>query len=571
MKIEELYTQNETITLNNYLEDKCKIQDVEEYLSPTGKYIENWTKYPNINEALKEIQYESLQKDSKIFLIQDCDVDGICSCVIIYQALKTIRPNWNIKVLLHTSKQRGLDDEDIMARIKKEKPTLVIVTDAGTNNAIQAKVLTEMGIGLIVIDHHDFGQSVIQDGYLINNQDPDFKGQRQGSGALVTHKFVQGMDNFFNTNIYPTQIDLVALSLVSDSMDMSSMENREYYYYGLSTKDCIYNPFLKKVFDTYIPTDNYTQRDVAFKIVPKFNAICRCQNQEIKQKLFLAFIGKIDVYEILQLCEEAHTNQIETINTILNEATPVLEELNKNSNFIFYASDIIPRSYSGLVCGKVKSLCDNKPCIVGSIKNGYFIGSVRSPIPLRTELSNNELVDFAEGHEMSFGIGVEEKNIPALIEQYKAIDYSASTTVLRSYSVFSISDRVFTLFEGKDDIWTDKGVPYPNFHIKLTFSPDEWDIIGNNKRTLKLSLENCNIMLFNATKQDKIDLGLGYYENDVFVHDPKLSKYDMEIIGTLSKNRYTAKNGNTYITNQIIVNRYEVKVHKVQTHFSTLF
>ena len=223
MQVNELYG-NEPITIESYLE-KRGVRDTKEYLNPTGKYIDEWWKYLNISYACQEIEYWS-QLDSTVFIIQDGDGDGICSTVILYQYLMKLSDKWTIKILIHSGKQRGLDDEDIMNRIRQERPDLVIIPDAGTNNCEQADELCELGIGLIVLDHHDM-VTPIDKGYLINNQDPRYDVSRNGSGALVTHKFLQGLDNQFDLDWSGYFIDLVALSLISDSMNMSEMENRE--------------------------------------------------------------------------------------------------------------------------------------------------------------------------------------------------------------------------------------------------------------------------------------------------------------------------------------------------------
>ena len=84
MQVNELYG-NEPITIESYLE-KCGVEDTKEYLNPTGKYIDEWWKYLDIPYACQEIEYWS-KLESTVFIIQDGDVDGICSTVILYQYL----------------------------------------------------------------------------------------------------------------------------------------------------------------------------------------------------------------------------------------------------------------------------------------------------------------------------------------------------------------------------------------------------------------------------------------------------------------------------------------------------
>ena len=53
MQVCELYNK-ESITIGSYL-TKCGVKDVEEYLNPTGKYIDDWYEYEDIPYAIKEI------------------------------------------------------------------------------------------------------------------------------------------------------------------------------------------------------------------------------------------------------------------------------------------------------------------------------------------------------------------------------------------------------------------------------------------------------------------------------------------------------------------------------------
>lgn len=555
MRIVNLYTdKNESININSYLK-KCGVQDVEEYLNPSGKYLDQYYNYTNIDFCVQEIAYWKNIEDSKIFIVQDADGDGVCSTLILYQYLKLLKSDWNISILLHTSKQRGLNDETIMDKIRKEKPNLVIVPDAGTNNKDQAEELCDLGIGLIVLDHHDF-KTPIEKGYLVNNQSPFNKNiQKNGSGTLVVHKFLQALDKEFNKKYSAQFIDLVALSLISDSMDMAEMENRTYYHFGLETKDKIVNKFLLALFDNFIGDKEYCQRDISFKIVPKINSICRHSNMEYKQRLIMAFLDMDDYTEVLSICEQAHKDQIDTVNSIIENNNDRIIEIN-NNNLIVFASNEIPRSYSGLVCGKIMNICDGKPSIVGSIRDGVFIGSLRSPIPLRSELDNNDLVEWAEGHEESCGISIKEDNLQSLVDYYNTLnlDYTPCTTVLSSYSIKSIPNKLFGLFDQYKELWTNQGVPKPMFCINnITFNPKDVQIMGKQKRTLKIHTEGIDIIIFNCLKEDKQKMKLGYYENDTFVYEPKNCKLSMELIGELTINEW---NGNKKMT--INVDNYEI-------------
>lgn len=559
MNVNELFKKDEEITLESYLK-KCNIKDIKEFCSPSGKYLDNCFLYEDIRSAVAEVKYLLNYNDSTIVIVQDADLDGICSTVILYQYLSSLNPNWNIRILIHKGKERGLNDEDIMNDIILLHPDLVFVPDAGTNDKIQAEELCKADIGLVVIDHHNY-DTPIEKGILINNQNPNYKVQRDGSGTLVTHKFLQAMDIEFNLNWSSFCIDLVALSLISDSMNMNNMENRTYYHYGLETIDCVQNEFLRQCMFKFIGDKEYTQRDIAFKIVPKFNSIVRSKDQILKQRLIYAFLGQDNIEEVLDLCAEAHKNQIETVNNIIEANVGKIKEITDN-NLIILSCDDMPRSYSGLIAGKVMNMCDNKPTIVGKIIDGEFIGSLRSPIPLQEDLDKNELIEWCHGHAESAGICIKETNINNIVEYYNGLNlsYSPQIDVLQSYSINDIPNYLFNEFGANMDVIWGKGLEQPKFHITLEYNPIDFTIMGKSKTTLKLKQNGIDIMWFFTDKKKKEKLKIGYInEGGDFIENPFVDTiYKLEIIGTLGINVW-----NNRTTNQIIVEDFEVKEKKI--------
>lgn len=559
MNVNELFKKDEEITLESYLK-KCNIKDIKEFCSPSGKYLDNCFLYEDIRSAVAEVKYLLNYSNSTIVIVQDADLDGICSTVILYQYLSNLNPNWNIRILIHKGKERGLSDEDIMNDIILLHPDLVFVPDAGTNDKIQAEELCKADIGLIVIDHHNY-DTPIEKGILINNQNPNYKVQRDGSGTLVTHKFLQAMDIEFNLNWSSFCIDLVALSLISDSMNMNNMENRTYYHYGLETIDCVQNEFLRQCMFKFIGDKEYTQRDIAFKIVPKFNSIVRSKDQILKQRLIYAFLGQDNIEEVLDLCAEAHKNQIETVNNIIEANVGKIKEITDN-NLIILSCDDMPRSYSGLIAGKVMNMCDNKPTIVGKIIDGEFIGSLRSPIPLQEDLDKNELIEWCHGHAESAGICIKETNIDNIVEYYNGLNlsYSPQIDVLQSYNINNIPNYLFNEFGANMDVIWGKGLEQPKFHITLEYNPIDFTIMGKSKTTLKLKQNGIDIMWFFTDKKKKEKLKIGYInEGGDFIENPFVDTiYKLEIIGTLGINVW-----NNRTTNQIIVEDFEVKEKKI--------
>ena len=558
MQINKLYNDNEIITLDSYLM-KYGIFDVEEYLHPYYNELDDPFNYCNMALGVEMFQ-KHLDNLSDTYIICDADLDGIVSTVIMYQYMKALNKNWNIKILIHEGKERGLQDDIIFQHLKNEPRPFLIIPDAGTNDREQANKLLDTDI--LVLDHHDI-ETPIQHGILINNQADNFDFptsiSKNGSGCLVTWMFLNALDIRLNNNWVNYLVDLVALSLVSDDMNMTDQQNRIFYHYGLETIDCVQNQFLMAIIKKFIGDIPYSQRDISFKIVPKFNSVIRTKNQELKYQIIQAFCGEIDIEPILDLCAECHKNQIETVTNIIERHEKEISEIS-NNNLVIFSCDDMPRSYSGLVAAKISNICDGKPTIVGKNIDGDLLGSLRSPIPLRGDLNKNELVTWARGHEESCGISIPINNVQSLVDYYNTLElsYEPHIDVLQSYSIESIPNYIYDVFDSSTDVLWGKGIPKPLFEVhNIIIYPSNIQVLGGNKRTLKICCNNLNILIFNATKQNKKDLGIEDIDN------PKTEPIKLSCIGTLSINNYVSKYGKVYTNNQMIVDKYEI--HKIKT------
>ena len=552
MKIKQLYKKDEAISLENYL-SKCGVKDIEEFLNPTGKYLDKFSDYYNMDKAV-EMFNRHIGDDT--YILCDDDVDGITSTVILARYMKKINSDWKIKVLVHEGKERGLQDEVIFDGIKNTKEKynfdakFLIIPDGGTNDKAEADALN---IDILVLDHHMI-TTPITNGVLVNNQDERNNNVSiNGSGCLVVHKFLQALDDKYNVDYSGLYIDLVALSLVSDVMDMSDEQNRTYYHYGLETFECINNKFLKALFETFIGDKVYTQRDISFKIVPKLNAVCRSKDINIKYIVINAFFGH-EIKDALKICENAHKEQVEIVNSIIENYTDEINKLS-NNNIVVFSCDDMPKSYSGLIAGKVMDISGGKPTLVGKIIDNEFVGSLRSPIPLQSDLDNNEYVEWARGHEQSCGVLIKQENLQPLIDYYNSIklSYEPCIDVLRSYAIEDIPCNLFDLFESNTDVLWGNGIPKPIFELHdIIFTPNDLQILGKNHRTIKLISNNISYLFFNITNKDRERLCI---DNE----SKQDTKLNLSIIGTPSINIYTTQYGKTYVNKQVIVDNFNVK------------
>ena len=533
MKIKPLFTKNDDITIESYLH-AYGISNMHTYLNPPTSVLDDCYIYDNIKEAVDNIKY-CLLNDLSFGIIQDSDTDGICSAYMMYKYIKYQNKNCKVKIFLQNGKERGLDNETLRQHIIDYKPSCLIIPDAGTNSREYEDTIIDNDICMIVADHHKAEKDkVCQRAIVINNTMNSIECNRELSGTGVTFKLIQAIDKDMNTKYSNRFIDLVGLSIISDCMDVKTYENRWFIKYILDINH-IHNPFLSELFDR-LPNE-YTQKDISFKIIPMFNSVIRSGTTEDKQKLFMAFNGN-DMEETISMCESYHRKQIDRVADFVRHHADEIEE-QADSNITIIDANDVPQSFSGLIAGKISGMT-NKPCIVGKSINKELRGSFRGYIPIDT-MSQMPHVTFAQGHDTgAYGIALDtskSQNLTDFRAEIDKMDISIDQVVVAEFGANNIPKVLFTRFNEHKDLWGQQ-LPKPQFSIYgIRVNSNAIKELANN--TLKIVYDDYEIMFFNADLS-KFHLG---EDKDLII----------DIVGELNINKWYKT------TNQIVVNDYEIK------------
>ena len=223
MKISPLLNNiDENTFIQSYL-SACGISDVDAYLNPDNITYQSPDMYKNMDVAVLLLK-QHLTKMSKIAVLCDTDSDGWCSCFIICDMLRRLGAEY--KPFFHTvARAHGIkvDSSDkVIDDILQYKPALLIIPDASADRE-SCQTLREHECDVIILDHHLYDFSNNPYAVIVNClQQPETN--QAASGALVASKFANAaLGN--DEDIYA---DLVAMSLISDVMDLRSLENRAY-------------------------------------------------------------------------------------------------------------------------------------------------------------------------------------------------------------------------------------------------------------------------------------------------------------------------------------------------------
>lgn len=569
--------------IKDSLNDECNVQKTillnrgvenwKEYLNIDESCVNDYSMLDNIHEAV--LCYIShLDRGSKIHVIVDPDVDGFCSASEIIRYTKKVKPEANITYSLHTQKQHGIS-EDITI---PEDIDLLIVPDAGSNDVNQCKGLDENGIDVIVLDHHICDKKNPY-AIVVNNQMCDYPNKNFCGGGIV-YKFLKAVDDELWENYADDFLDMVALSNISDVMDMREFETRYYVNAGL-------NKIRSKVFKALIDKQSYSMKDVVniisvqFYVTPILNAMIRVGNQDDKDLLFRAFIETDEVFKYkkrgateetdediytraARLCYNAKNRQGKEVSKSVDEIDNIIKqnELYKNKAIFVNVSNVLSQTLTGLVAMKIADKY-NKPCLLlrrqklrddgGMFYGGSCRNFDHSPIDsLKNELDSTNLFEFVQGHDNAAGFSINRNNVEKAISRintmWENIDFTAYYEVDFDKDVSEIDISFVKEIDDIKDLFG-QGIKEPYVHISnIPVVKEDTFVMGKESNSWKVIYnDELAFVKFSVNKEKDAVINNMFSDTDGFLGT-------MDVVGTVSLNNYKG-----ILTPQVIVKDYEFK------------
>ena len=270
---------------NNIIEDILRnrgVKNISNFLNIDESVLTDPYLFKNMKEGVN-LLLEYIEKKKTIAILVDCDVDGYTSSALLYNYLKNSFSDINLIFITHSSKVHGIILNELKEYI--DNIDMLIVPDGGSENYSEHKLLKEMGIETIIIDHHDVNKRS-EDAIVINNQLDKIAVNLSGVGMV--HKFCKVLDNEMWQEKADEYLDLVSIGLVGDMMSLNDLEIQWYVRNGLKN---IKNKFMRNMMETdYFLDINFIKpMDISFSIAPKINSIVRLGEPQDYRDMFKAF------------------------------------------------------------------------------------------------------------------------------------------------------------------------------------------------------------------------------------------------------------------------------------------
>jgi single-stranded-DNA-specific exonuclease len=430
-------------------------------------------------EAVEKI-VNAISNHSNIGVYADIDCDGVTSATEMYKYLKNF--DINPKLLYHQRK----DNHGVIINNVPKDLDLLIIVDSSSNNAKECSVLSK-DIDIVILDHH---QKERNNPYaiIVNPQYNEYP-NKYLSGAGVVYQTCKAIDEEMLTDYADEYLDLCAVGLIGDVMNVTNPETRALINKGLQKihNNCDENikAVLKSLKKEYKP--NATT--IGFYLVPFINAIIR--------------LGKIeDILEILTTDDEKRLKELIKSSGGMNDKrktlqNDIVEEIDKivDNNHKIIIADVTklnsPKTMNGLIANSIAQKYQ-KPTIVVNLDTvtNMLNGSGRNygnDFDFKEILENTQLFESVGGHSGAFGVEFKPENINKILE---AVDFELEN-LKQEYSVeadmvidvnditwnflYELQNLSFITGEGfKEPMFIIEGLPInevktmKDVHLKLT-------------------------------------------------------------------------------------------------------
>ncbi|HWO93498.1 MAG TPA: single-stranded-DNA-specific exonuclease RecJ, partial [Dehalococcoidia bacterium] len=346
----------------------------------------------------------------------DFDVDGVTSCALLLEGLGGLGFHVIAYIPDRFTEGYGLNQEGIAA-LRRKGVSVIVTADCGTSNVAEVAYARELGMDVIVVDHHTTPPLLPDAHAIVNPKVPDSPYPCAELAACgVVFKLLQALyDACGRQFVEEDYIDLVALGTVVDMAPLQD-ENRDIVRRGLRELRRSRRPGVRALMDVAgVAPEGVSARDLGFGLGPRLNAAGRLAHARQALELLLAQ-DEGHAHELameLNALNLERRRQTEEAVTLARQIVTARDEL---APLVFVGDRSFPSGVVGLVASRlVEEL--HRPAIVFQEGELESRASARS-IPVFDIVSalrpHADLMVRFGGHRQAAGFTVENVHREAL-------------------------------------------------------------------------------------------------------------------------------------------------------------
>lgn len=366
--------------------------------------------------------FEAIEAKKSICVFADYDVDGGTSAAQLLRWARSINQDWSLYVPDRLLEGYG-PTKAAFDTLKSEGCELIITVDCGAAAHDALSHATNIGLDVVVIDHHLMGAERPKAKAIINpNRHDDNSGLGHLAAAGVTFMTLIALNREakrrgLNSNFQlMDSLGLAALGTICDVVPLTGL-NRAIVCQGLKVLSRMNEVGVQALADTANLSPPFTTRDAGFGFGPRINAGGRIGVSHMGAELLSTENSQLAYAHAAEL-DRVNTERRSLQSRIQDEAMAEALKLATTKPVIIVAMDDWHPGIIGIVAGRIKDRF-HKPCIViGTDEAGLGKGSGRSikGVNLGEALSiakERGLLLSGGGHEMAGGLTISSQNIDA--------------------------------------------------------------------------------------------------------------------------------------------------------------
>lgn len=440
--------------------------------------------------------HAAITNNERIVIFSDYDCDGIPGAVVLHDFFRAVGFTNFTNYIPHRHYEGFGLSVAAVEKMKTDKAAVIVTIDCGTTSHAAITHANELGIGVIVTDHHEPELELPNALAIVNPKlgtypFPDL------CGAGVVFKLVQALLQTGTYNINPGQekwwLDMVGLATIADMVPLLG-ENRVLASYGLQvlrkSRRLGLQQLLRKA---KLNQSTLTEEDIGFTIAPRINAASRMDAPE-QAFLMLTATDEGEAGAQVEKLEKLNTERKSAVAVMTKEINQRLRELIEIPPVLVMGNPLWRPALVGLAANKLAEEYNRPVFLWGRDGNEVIKGSCRSGGGVSVvKLMESVSHAFHEhgGHHMSGGFAVHDDFIFFLPELLNAAykELGSEAVVSREYVVAAELPLLAVFGEVKTALAQlapfGVGNPKPLFAF-TNVSPSVVDVFGKTKEHLKL-------------------------------------------------------------------------------------
>lgn len=482
-------------------------EEIDKFFNPDLNNVYDPFIFDDMDKAVNRV-IQAIEQKEQITIYGDYDVDGTTSTALLFLGLKKANAEVNYYIPHRMIDGYGLSLSGIDLIIE-EGTKLIISVDCGINAIEEIDKINDLGIDIIITDHHNPKDILPQALAIINPKVAECKYPfKDLAGVGVAYKLLMGVYQKLEMDtkeFIDKYVDLVALGTIADIVPLAD-ENRIFASIGLERLLKKQNIGLNALINIAgLANKELNSADIVFGIAPRINAAGRMGSAMRAVELMVALdSAKSD--ELAEIIEWENSLRQQIDQKTFQEACEIIEKKYKNideTGCIVVSSDDWHPGVIGIVASKLVEKY-YRPTIMITFRDGIGSGSGRSidGFDLFEALSSvEEYLETFGGHKYAAGLSI-------LVEYVDTFENRLNKYVLQHLVKEQLIpplkvENKLELYEINDHLlqWLNKFSPFGPGNMRPTFYTENVMIVGfpynvgKNHLKLKVMKDGCNLDL----------------------------------------------------------------------------